>query len=245
MDSMFIKHIFDLSRRSVDGYTFTPFLGLDEQSEIQKNVKELEKFVSFGGCEGCERTVFRFGNKEDLGYEVDFPIVCINAKPVLKKFADELSHRDFLGALMNLGIERSNIGDIVVKNNEAYIFVLKKMAAYVRENLTKVKHTVIKCEITDKLPDGKLFETESEKIIVASRRIDCIIAEMFNLSRTKCNELFSAQKVFVNGRLNENNSYTAKDGDIISVRGFGRFILSGETGTTKKGRTCLEILRYV
>ncbi len=96
-------------------YTFTGFLGLAEQDALWQVEREV-KFAGitlYGGREEAERKLLRFGSEAELGYEQHFPICCIRIRPLSAKFADKLSHRDYLGALMNLGIERSTIGDIL------------------------------------------------------------------------------------------------------------------------------------
>ena len=112
-----IKDLADKSFRQ-NVYTFTGFLGLSEQDLFWKMIQKGELSYAahklFGGYEEAERVIVRFGAEDDLGYEEDFPIVCVHIKPLIVKFADALSHRDFLGALMNLGIERSTLGDIRV-----------------------------------------------------------------------------------------------------------------------------------
>lgn len=247
MDNIFLNHLKDLSKKSEQNYryTFSHFLSLDEQSTLRANEKELYKYTLFGGCENCERVVARFGSPDDFGYEEEFPIVCLKAEPVLKKFADELTHRDFLGAIMNLQIERKNIGDIHVKDSSAYIFVLDKMADYIMENLTKVKHTVIRLSVTEDIPTDTLFSLESVSLPVSSLRLDCMIAAIYDLSRNQANEIFLAKKVFVNGRLTENTSHIPKEQDVISVRGFGRFIFSSTGGQSKKGRTYVNFEKFV
>ncbi len=247
MDTIFINRLKDLSNKSsFEGrFTFTSFLSLDEQSSLLSIERELGFFTLFGGIEGSERVVARFGNPDDLGYEQDFPITCLKAQPVLKKFADELSHRDFLGAIMNLGIERKNIGDIFVKDSSAYIFVLSPMADYICEQLTKVKHTVIKCEKALDVPEHALISTCQENHTLASLRLDCIVAQIYDFSRSQCAELFLAKKIFVNGRLNENSSHIVKDGDIISVRGKGRFRFLTQNGVSKKGKLRIEIEKFI
>ncbi len=247
MDNIFLNHLKDLSQKSEKNYryTFTQFLSLDEQNTLKTNERELYKHSLFGGCENCERVVARFGDPEEFGYEEDFPIVCLKAEPVLKKFADDLTHRDFLGAIMNLQIERKNIGDIIVKDSSAYIFVLDRMAEYIMENLTKVKHTVIRLSRTEDLPKSILFNTEALSLPVASLRLDCMIAAVYNLSRNQVSEIFLAKKVFINGRLTENTSHTPKEGDTVSVRGFGRFIFSSTGGSSKKGRTYVNFEKLV
>ena len=90
-------------------YTFTGFLGLAEQDALWQVEREV-KFAGitlYGGREEAERKILRFGSEAELGYEQPFPICCIRIRPLSAKFADKLSHRDYLGALMNLGIERS------------------------------------------------------------------------------------------------------------------------------------------
>jgi len=247
MDNIFLNHLKDLSTKSEMNYryTFTHFLSLDEQSTLKSIDRELYSFTLFGGANGCERVVARFGSPDDFGYEEDFPISVIKIEPKLKKFSDELSHRDFLGAMMNLGIERKFLGDIIVNDNVAYVFVLNKMAEYIKENLTKVKHTAISLKIVENVPEDRLFSTESTSIPVSSLRLDCLIAGVYNLSRSQVVELFSAQKVFINGRLIENISHIPKEEDIISVRGFGRFIFSSVGGLSKKGRTYVTLEKFI
>lgn len=247
MDNIFLNHLKDLSKKSEMNYryTFTQFLSLDEQSMLKSIERELYSFTLFGGLNNCERVMARFGSPDDFGYEEDFPITCLKAEPVLKKFADDLTHRDFLGALMNLDIERNNIGDIIVKDSSAFIFVTDKMADYIKENLTKVKHTVIKISVSEKVPENALFNTESLALPVASLRLDCMISALYNFSRNQTSEIFSAKKIFVNGRLCENVSFIPKVGDTVSVRGFGRFIFSSVGGTSKKGRTYVNLEKFI
>ena len=112
-----------------------------------------EGFVRlWGGQETSERVMVRFGNPEEMGYDEDFPIVLIRIAPIQPKFADRLGHRDFLGAIMNLGIERDVIGDVLVADNSAYVFACDRIAEFVRTELTQVKHTPVRCEIMDEVP---------------------------------------------------------------------------------------------
>lgn len=245
--NVFLNHLRDISEKSDKNlrYTFTEFLSLDEQSALKSIERELCFFTLFGGASGCERVIARFGNPDEFGYEEDFPIVTLKIQPKLKKFSDELTHRDFLGSLMNLGIERKFLGDIIVKDNCAYVFIIEKFKDYILENLSKVKHTVITIEVAQKIPEGELFTTETISIPVSSLRLDCLIAGVYNLSRSQVTELFLAKKVFVNGRLIENISHLPKEKDVISLRGFGRFIFSSTGGTSKKGRIYVNLDKFV
>ena len=237
-DKTFLGHIKDISLRAEKSgrYFFTSFLTQAQQSDIESMKRELCTFKFYGGADMTERNMARFGDENEIGWEQDFPITILKVSPLNAKFADALTHRDFLGALMNLGIERDQIGDIAVRDNEAYIFATDKMADYICEKLDKVKHTNVKCEITDNIPDGELYRCENEEIIVSSVRIDCVIAGVFKLSRNEAQNLIESEKVFVNSRAVISVSKELCENDVVSVRGYGKFVFSGEKSRTKKGR---------
>ena len=228
-------------------YTFSNFLGLAEQdvlSRIERDIRHVPKSL-YGGAEGCQRVMVRFGDEDLCGYDLPFPIVCLKAAPTAPKYADKLTHRDILGALMNLGITREQLGDIVLRDNIAYIFAAEKIAPYIADNLTKAKHTQLTVTQVDELPDGALFTLESRQCVVSSERIDGVVAHVYKYSRSQVNELFRAGKIFLNGRCCENTSAVLKDGDTVSVRGEGRFIYRGALRTTKSGNLSVEIEVYV
>lgn len=243
------RRILDLANRCYqqNQYTFSGFLNAGEQALLYEMEREISfvPWVLFGGGEACERQMIRFGSEEMLGYEESFPIRCLVAKPLIKKFADALTHRDFLGALMNLGIERDILGDIIVRDNVGYVFCEDKMAEYLREHLDKVKHTSISCEIVSECPARAVPDFANEELVVSSIRCDAVVSKAYKLSRSQSIELFRTKKVFVNGRQYENNSGILKDKDIVSVRGFGKFIFSGTPVETKKGRIRITIKKYV
>ena len=232
------------SRQNV--YTFTGFLGMAEQDVFHQAEEELSYAhpMLFGGSEQAERLMVRFGSPEELGYEEKFPIVLLKIEPLLQKYADALGHRDFLGALMNLGIERSTLGDIFVKNNIGYLFCLDSIADFIIEELRKVRHTDVKCRRAEVSEALERQEKVRQHLTVSSERADVIIAGLYHLSRTQSMELFRAQKVFVNGRLCENNSYLLKKDDTVSVRGKGKFFYDGMDRETKKGKLSVGILLY-
>ena len=227
-------------------FTFTSFLGLSEQDAFWQMEPEL-RFVGytlFGGSEDADRKMIRFGNVQELGYEVPFPITCIHIEPLIAKFADKLSHRDFLGALMNLGIERSTIGDIKVGEKEAYLFCQDTIVEYICQNLEQIKHTHVKCSITENYEEIPQEEPETKTIQVSSVRVDAVIAKVYNKSRGDCLELFRTGKVFINGRLCENNSRLLKAGETVNARGYGKFIYVGEPRETRKGKLSVEVEVY-
>ncbi len=243
------KRFIELANKSYNSgiYLFTDFLGLAEQAVFNEAKASFRgvPYSVFGGAEGAERIMVRFGEEESCGYTQDFPIVCIKAEPVSQKFADKLTHRDFLGALLNLGIERRGLGDIPILNNVGYIFAKEEIAPFIVSELRRVKHTDVTLSLTDSLPEGELYKTERRRIQVSGERIDAVIAKVFSLSRDAAQSLFSKRLVFVDGRLCESTSYTPRKNEKISVRGYGRLIYLGYETTSKKGKFNVEVDLYV
>lgn len=240
-----LKDLADKSYRQ-NVFTFSGFLGLAELDAYYRMEKELlfSHPALFGGDEAAERKIIRFGSVEDFGYEEEFPIVCIHIKPLLAKFADNLSHRDFLGALMNLGMERSCIGDIRVGDKEGFLYCLSTMADFICENLIQIKYTHVSCEIVERMGETVRDEPLVKDVQVSSLRIDGCIAKLYNLSRTESLVLFQSGRVYVDGRLTENNSRQLKPGEVVNVRGYGKFVFLGIKYETKKGKLCLETQVY-
>lgn len=249
-DTEFIKKRFIELANKADtaGYfTFTDFLGLPEQSAFIDVLPKLKgiPYKLFGGTDGCERVMIRFGDEEDIGYDQPFPILCLCAEPLSQKFADKLTHRDFLGALMNLGIDRSTLGDILICDNVGYIFASEDITDFITAELRKVKHTDIRVYVTEDIPTSRLFRTEPKRIQANSERIDAIVAKVFNMSRDDSLTLFKKKLVYINGRLCENNSQAPKPEDKISVRGYGKMIYKGYDGLSKKGKLNITVELYV
>lgn len=246
-DILLKKRFAELAARAVgrDCFVFTDFLGLAEQSVLSECREAKEANVTlFGGISGCERVMARFGDPEQLGYEEDFPIVCIEAAPVAPKFADLLTHRDILGALMNLGIEREVIGDIFLRDGKAYLFAEEKIVPFLLENFTRAKHTELKLSKTTP-PEGLLIRTEPMTVQVSGERLDAVIARVFGLSREEAQSLFPKGLVFLCGRCVGSVSALPHDGDIVSVRTYGRFLYRGVTSLSKKGKLNVQIEKYI
>lgn len=224
-------------------YMFTSFLGEMEQDlffQIEKEISYIPHSMS-GGTENNERKMIRFGSEELFGYVEEFPIACILVRPLNQKFADQFTHRDFLGAVMNLGIERSEVGDIIISENEGYLFVTEKMSEYMILHLDQVKHTHVKCSKVAVPMELAQATLEERQITVASSRLDGVISKVYGLSRNAALLLFRAKKIFVNGRQSENISYQVKNQDTISVRGYGKFQVLMLGGVTKKGKLQIKI----
>lgn len=240
-----LKDLADRSYRQ-NLYTFSGFLGLAEQDQLWSMEKELRysNFQLWGGYEQAERKVVRFGSPQELCYEEEYPIVCIHIAPLSAKFADDLNHRDFLGALMNLGIERSTLGDIRVGEKEAYLYCLSGMAEYICEHLDKVRHTSVGCVPVAESADVHQEEPRELNVQLPSLRIDVCLAKVYNRSRGEILEAFQSGKVYVDGRLCENNSRQLRGGETVNLRGYGKFLFTGQQRETRKGKLSVKVLLY-
>ncbi len=243
------KRFLELANKSYSCgiYTFTDFLGLAEQSAFHEIEKEIFgiPYRLFGGADGCERVMIRFGSEDVCGYEMPYPISVILCRPLSEKFAEKLGHRDFLGAILNLGIDRSVVGDIAIIDNAAYIFVKDGMADFICEGLDRVRKTSVKCSITSEVPEGVLYNTKFVKVQAVGERIDALVAKVFMMSRDDSATLFSRGMIFVNGKCCESVSQKLKEGDVVSARGYGRFIYRGVENLSKKGKLNILIEQYV
>ena len=241
-----LRRFKELADRSAQGgiYTYSSFHSVGTAS-LAYDVAPEKDVMLWGGAENSERVVIRFGDPEEFYYEEDFPIRILRVSPKLEKFSETLTHRDFLGAILNLGIERDMIGDILVHDNSAYFFILEKLADLVCSDLIRVKHTSVKCNIVSELPEDFRPKLMEENISVSSPRLDSVIAKVFHLSRGDAKELFDSEKVTVNGRLCLDPETRLKENSRITVRGCGKFEYRGEGRTTKKGKVGITVWRYV
>ena len=164
--------------------------------------------------------------------------------PAHLRYSEALTHRDYLGALMNLGIERSCIGDILMKENGCCVFCQEKMVDYLCQELTMVRHTSVICRKADATePITPKMERVSGS--VASPRLDSVIAMVFSSSRTKILPLIEGEKVFIDGKQVTSPAVQLKEGEIVSVRGMGKFRFAGSGGLSKKGRLYVYADKYV
>lgn len=157
-----------------------------------------------------------------------------------------LSHRDYLGALMGLGIKRKVIGDIIVNDNKCSIIVLSEIAEFITGNLFKVGNTGVTLEIKD-ISDltGPEARVKEIKATVAALRLDTVCAQAFSISRSKAAELIKAGKVNLNWETVQNTDKSVIAGDNISIRGKGKAVLDKVGDRTKKDRIVVQIRKYI
>lgn len=242
MENEFLKRMEELALRAENRgvYSYSEFLSPTKLAEANQ-LSKITAVVAFGGAEFAERKVLRFG---DFGYDEEYPIKILFIKPVNKKFAKAVSHRDFLGALLNLGIERDRVGDIFVKDNEAYIPVSETLCDFICDSLERVGANTVECRAVDVIPAIFAPEQEELTVSVASVRLDAIISRVYNLSREEGAELFKEGRVFANGRQIDAPSFTPSIGDVITVRGYGKATYGGECGKSARGKLRIKVNRF-
>lgn len=220
-------------------YAFTEFLSPAELGYFYSAEREYSYAGTrlWGGTEEAERKMIRFG---DCDYEEEFPIAALKIVPAGGKFPEPLTHRDYLGALLSLGIERSTLGDIFVSEKEAYVYCLSRIAPFLEENLLRVRHTEVKATRAETVAPVTA-EKEDGYFFLSSLRADCAVAAVFRLSRTAAAAYFQAERVFVNGRVCARPSRELAPGDGVTVRGKGRFTLAEVVGESRKGRLRVRV----
>lgn len=235
--------------------THTVFLSVDEMNDIPLTDRKLRDGVdifSYGGTPDAERSCIFFVPEcfdiSDISeyfsnFREDNPIVAVK---ISKDRFSNLSHRDYLGALMGLGIKREQIGDIVICEGGAYLICFKSIAPFITENLTKGGRGTLSCIVTDiesvELPQEK---TETKFHSVASLRLDNILSAGFSVPRTSCSEYIKRGLVFVNSVRAVKSDATVRENDKIVLRGKGKIVLAEIIGENKKGRIHINIRHYL
>jgi len=242
------KRLLDLAQTAYKRgiVTYSDFLNLNELNIFQGIRPKLSYLSteSFGGYELAERQIVAF-LPDALVFCPEYPIACLKLSPLQEKFAENLTHRDYLGAVLNLGIDRSRVGDILVEERQAYLFCHEKIADYICENLTRIRHTVVMTVRVER--EEFSYEPKYEEVTgtVASVRLDSLLSLAFHASRSSLTGLIEGGKVYVNGKLITSNGYQPKEGDMVSVRGMGRFQFKSLGGQSKKGRNYVTVWRYI
>lgn len=220
------------------------FLNPRQRYLIEKEifVPETLQTTFYGGYEEAERTLFVCCPQyEEMDFTKAVAVLLITGRDIMS-----LSHRDYLGSLLGLGITRENIGDIVVEEERAIIFVRREMCGFILQNLTKVgRHGI---QITETaLQDVKVRPRPLEEIrtTVSSLRLDCIVAAAIRVSRAKAAEMVEAELVSLNFAVCSRVSVQVAEGDLLSVRGYGRMKLASVGGLTRKNRQGIVIERYL
>ncbi len=225
--------------------THTEFLSPQEQAAAERLLRMLgegESFVRWGGYEGAERCRLYF--LPDWQPEPDRESIrCLRCTFYE---AGRLTHRDFLGSLMGLGLTREKIGDILVAQNEAHVLVADSVADFLLRDWTAAGRTALKTEEID--PSELAVPAPQVKEIrdtVSSLRLDSVLSTGFSTSRGKAAEAIAAGRVQVNWTVCLKPDKPMAEGDVISVRGAGKCRLASVGNTTKKGRIFITMEHFL
>nr|WP_302135000.1 YlmH/Sll1252 family protein [uncultured Schaedlerella sp.] len=270
-EELLAKRLSELSRQSFHRgiITYTDFLNLNEQTILHALPKDslYTGYILFGGYDSAERQMAAFLPEDALslrGRYTGIPgdsdekeggstgryffkdrMAVLRITPLHEKYSDSLTHRDYLGAIMNLGLERGKIGDILIDGPDALVFIDSKLKEFLREELTRIRHTSVSVSEEDWDDFQYIQNVQETRGTVSSLRLDALLSLAFASSRSKFTGLIEAGKVFVNGRLMTSNGYHIKEQDIISVRGMGKFQYVEQLSVTKKNRICVRIHKYI
>lgn len=201
------------------------------------NSKNL-KVEALGGYNECERKLLSFNNF----YNDLYPYKII--KILNKSKFTTLNHRDYLGTLMSLGIERSKLGDLRVVDNAAVVPVYDELVDYIMNGVEFVKKAPVEISIISEydLPQSDLVE---DSIIIPSLRIDNFISKLANVSRGKSLDLIDSNKVLVDYSKVKGKNQEIVEGQTITISGIGKFVVGDIIGNTKSGRYRINIKKYV
>lgn len=225
---------------------YTDFMDPSQITKAKKIIKQFDDINCLVTCgiEDCERNIIAFYPSYMSDKDIDLPIHILSVE--CKSKFDSISHRDILGALMNLGIKREKIGDIIISDNNYYIIVYSDISYYIALNLTKIKHTPTSVNYTEF--KDIVRKQDNFKVIassIASLRLDCILGCGFGESRSSISKEIVKGSVKVNYEVVTDLSRSVFEGDIISVKGKGRIILESVGGITKKGRINIIIKKII
>ncbi|MGM9971095.1 MAG: RNA-binding protein [Anaeroplasmataceae bacterium] len=241
-EEMFFKRIRSLKEKAINNYQISNLKFLDiRQQEIVKYIIGYDCYLYFDGgyvdSEYKKCIISPFEIEEPL-FNID--ILKLKYNP---KFLN-LNHRKVMACILDLGIKREVFGDIIFNNEACYICVSSEMSEYFINNLRLISHTPVELVLSD--DDIKnIITLEEKKVYVSSLRIDTVISGMYNISRKISQELVLGEYVKVNQAIITNTSYNLNIGDILSVRGKGRFKVINILGNTRSDRYVLQLGKYV
>lgn len=191
-----------------------------------------------GAFEECDRRILSFNNIYDISYP--YRILKITNKSKFNK----LSHKDYLGALMALGLEREKLGDLRVIDDFAIVPIYDEVVDYILSSLNSVGKAPVSIEeiFEDNLPKSNF---EEEMIIVPSLRLDNIVSKLSKVSRGKAIEVIDSGRVLIDYSKSMEKSKEIKEGQRITIPGVGKFIIGEIVGNTKSGRYKVKINKFI
>ena len=251
---MLFSHILDCAERSKNRNLLisTDFISQNDAVILDRifQYAGLDQYLFCGGYPEAERTVTVFlpdyYTMEDVLSEPSLAeLVYLTATlPPYHRQKAEISHRDVLGSLLSLGIERSKVGDIQITDEGAVVVVKEGIVSFLLDEWKRIGRYDVSVQRHDHYSISPNVDYIEERDTVASMRLDAVVASLYHVSRTVASEAISAGLVAVNGVLIQKPDHLLSPADKLTYRGKGRIRLLNTSGQSKKGRIVLSFLRY-
>lgn len=229
----------------------TEFLNMYQENIIRKELERIKakNYILTGGYSEAEsKILIMYPEKitEEIAKENITNIIKVIKIQLPNEQKGKYQHRDYLGTIMQFGLERERIGDIIVYEDEAYVIVLSENAQYIKDSLqTTKKFKKSKIEIID-IVEMKVKKPEFEeiKISVSSQRLDNFISEICKISRSETTRLIASELVSINCKIETKQTKTVEIGDVLIIRGKGKFIVSDFLDINRKGKQVVIVKKY-
>lgn len=245
----FVRRMIEMAERaeSFGAMQLTDFLD-PRQAKITESTSRTIQDIrvhTYGGYEGAERRRAIIAPSYMELEEEDWSLTGLRVQ--IPTQYGKVSHGDFLGAMLGLGIKREVLGDISVQEDGCDAIVSKEISEFVRVHLTSVGRLPVSDISIISTNDFRISQSQLEerRFTVMSLRLDAVAAEGFRLSRSKMTPLIDSGKVRLNWTVTENPATPVEEGDMISVKGMGRIRVLEIEGVSKKGRTMIKVGRYL
>ena len=194
---------------------------------------------SYGGFKDCERRMISFNNV----YDTPYPIKLLKIESSSK--FDNLCHRDYLGAILGLGIRRNKIGDLLLKENACYLTVCEEITEFLVDNLNLVGKAPCKVTILENNFENLVPNFKQEIILVQSLRIDSIVSKLIGISRSKAQTIIEEGMVLLDYNKVKDKSKEVKIEERITIKGHGKYILDEIIGNSKSGKFKVLVKKYI
>lgn len=237
----------DLAEQSLRSrkYRLSGFLdpyGAEIAEAVAANFEEIS-VVFDGGYRGAERQRAALVHSDFAGTP-SFDIAAVRVS--WQEDFSRLTHRDILGALTGLGLDRSSLGDILIRKGTATVIADARIKDFIVENFTEAGDAKVLADICglDEIAPRE-ERTKDISATVASLRVDSVAAAGFGISRSRAAADIEAEKLKLNWQGVKNAAHPVKEGDVLSLRGRGRVEVLEIRGKTKKGRIAVSLKRFL
>lgn len=241
-DNLFLARVSDLSELAYKTSVphFLGFLSEEEQAIAKQFLNSKHTNHTFyGGYDNAQRTLLCC-----MPDWCDLPVFPITALTFSYNNNYKLSHRDFLGALMSIGITRDSVGDILIEDGRAIVFLKDKISNFVLMQIDKVGRVGVNITKGFCSPLPVVSELAECTVTVSSVRLDCVVSAVCNISRNAAADLIGNNSVLVNSLVTDKITKSLQEGDSLTVRGKGKFFIKSASDRSKKGKIILNYSRY-